>query len=127
MRLLTQNKALKFWIPGRVVPKARPRFNGSQAYLPSGYRGWKSAAYLEILNQLADCGIIELPIQKAAVEIQLVGQQKGDLDNVLGSCLDLLVQSQVIIDDRISCIPEMSIKSVLGKPIGVEIKVVSLA
>lgn len=125
MLLPTQTNVLKFWIPGRVVPKARPRFNGSQAYLPSGYRGWRSAAYLEVLSQLTN-QTKTLPIQKAAVEIQLVGQRQGDLDNVLGSCLDLLVQSQVIIDDRISCIPEMSIKSVPGEPVGVKIKVVTL-
>lgn len=109
MRLSTQNKALKFWIPGRVVPKARPRFNGSQAYLPSGYRGWKSAAYLEVLSQLTN-QIKTLPIHRAAVEMQVVGSHKGDLDNIAGSVLDVLVEAEVLIDDRLSCVSRLVIE-----------------
>jgi hypothetical protein len=48
----TQFKTLKLWLPGRVVPKARPRFHGGNISLPKNYRGWKNTAYLEIITQL---------------------------------------------------------------------------
>ena len=51
MRLSTQTSVIKFWIAGLVVPKARPRFSGGRVLLPKNYRGWRNAAYLEILGQ----------------------------------------------------------------------------
>lgn len=72
----------KFWLTGRVVPKARPRFNGGNISLPRNYRLWKNTAYLEIIDQLQSNGIFELLIQKATVEMLFIGSHRGDLDNL---------------------------------------------
>lgn len=77
-----QTKTIKFWLPGKVVPKARPRFNRGNITLPNNYRGWKNAAYLEIISQLEENGINELLIRKAEVRMQFFGSHRGDLDNL---------------------------------------------
>ena len=79
---------------------------------------WKNTAYLEIISQLSEYNIIELPIEKAAVEIQLLGKHRGDEDNIVGSYLDLIVAAKSVRDDRISCIPEIAFKHILGDSIG---------
>ena len=43
------------------------------------YRGWKNVTNLKIINQLAEYNTIEIPLQKAAVEIQLVKKHLGVL------------------------------------------------
>lgn len=122
----TQARTLKFWLPGRVVPKARPRFNGGNISLPRNYRGWKNTAYLEIIKQLGELSDIDLPIKKASVEVHLLGQLKGDADNILGSYLDLLVMANILCDDRLTCVPEVSLKSITGKSIGANIVITPL-
>jgi len=126
LRLSTQTSVIKFWIAGLVVPKARPRFSGGRVLLPKNYRGWKNAAYLEILSQLPEFSIIDLPIKKAEVEIKLVGKHRGDGDNILGSYLDVLVEAGIIQDDRLSCVPSVSLKSMAGTPLGAEIVITPL-
>lgn len=122
----TQDKTLKFWISGKVIPKARPRFHNGHAILPCNYRVWKNTAYLEIISQLSKYNIIELPIEKAAVEIQLVGKHRGDGDNIVGSYLDLIVAAEIIKDDRLSCIPEIAFKHIPGDSIGAYIIIIPL-
>lgn len=109
-------KTLKFWLPGKVIPKARPRFHSGRISLPSNYRQWKNTAYLEILNQLQQRSFKEIPIEKAAVEMQFVGAHRGDLDNLAGAVLDVLTETQVVLDDRVSCIPRLVIEH---EPVGV--------
>jgi len=95
------------WLPGKVSPKARPRVSNGQAYLPSAYREWKQSAVLEILCQLS--ARASLPLARANVEIALTGKHRGDLDNLAGGILDVLVEAQVITDDRLSCLPKLVI------------------
>ena len=118
-----QAKTLKFWLPGRVVPKARPRFNGGNISLPRNYRGWKNTAYLEIISQLEENGIKELLIGKAEVEMQFIGSHRGDLDNLAGSLLDILCETKIIKDDRVSCISRLLIEHEPGRVCGVWVKV----
>ena len=89
-------------LPGRVVPKARPRGGGGNFYLPSNYRDWKDSAIVENLAQYRGP-----QIAKAKILIELHGSHRGDADNLSGSCLDALVQSGVLTDDRLSCVPEI--------------------
>jgi Holliday junction resolvase RusA-like endonuclease len=118
-----QVKTVKFWLPGRVVPKARPRFNGGNISLPRNYRGWKNTAYLEIISQLEENGIKELLITKAEVEMQFIGSHRGDLDNLAGSVLDILCETKIIRDDRVSCISRLVIEHEPGSVCGVWVKV----
>ena len=119
----TQVKIVQFWLPGKVVPKARPRFNGGNISLPRNYRGWKNTAYLEIISQLEDNGINELLITKASVEMQFLGSHRGDLDNLAGSLLDILCETKIIKDDRVSCISRLVIEHEPGGVCGVWVKV----
>ena len=118
-----QVKTVKFWLPGRVVPKARPRFHGGKISLPRNYRGWKNTAYLEIISQLQENGIDELLITKAEVEMQFIGSHRGDLDNLAGSLLDILCETKIIRDDRVSCISRLVIEHEPGGVCGVWVKV----
>lgn len=110
-----QVKTLQLWIPGRVIPKARPRFHEGHITLPQNYRGWKNTAYLDIISQLAERTSVELPIKKAAVAIQFIGCHRGDLDNLAGAVLDLLTETKVIIDDRVSCVSRLLVEH---EPVG---------
>ena len=121
-----QSRSLKFWLPGRVVPKARPRFNGGNISLPRNYRGWKNTAYLEIISQLEDNVKSKLLIKKAAVEMQFLGSHRGDLDNLAGALLDILCETKIIKDDRVSCISRLVIEHEPGGVCGVWVKVNSL-
>jgi len=125
LHLPTQTKVLRFWLTGKLVPKARPRFNGTQAFLPSGYRGWKTSAYLEIWHQLSQHPKMQ-PIRRASVEIQLVGKHRGDLDNAAGSVLDVLVEAGVLVDDRLSCVSRLVVEHLVSTKCGVWVEVLAL-
>ena len=118
-----QVKTVKFWLPGNVVPKARPRFHGGKISLPRNYRGWKNTAYLEIISQLEENEINELLITKAEVEMQFIGSHRGDLDNLAGALLDILCETKIIKDDRVSCISRLVIEHEPGGVCGVWVKV----
>lgn len=120
---LNQIKTVKFWLPGKVVPKARPRFSGGNISLPRNYRSWKNIAYLQIISQLEDKGINELLIKKAAVEMQFLGSHRGDLDNLAGAILDVLCETKIIVDDRVSCISRLLVEHEPGGVCGVWVKV----
>ncbi len=118
-----QSRTLKFWLPGRVVPKARPRFNGGNISLPRNYRGWKNTAYLQIISQLEENRKTELLIKKASVEMQFIGSHRGDLDNLAGAVLDILCETKIVEDDRVSCISRLVIEHEPGSVCGVWVKV----
>jgi Holliday junction resolvase RusA-like endonuclease len=94
-----------FVLQGEIVPKARPRFSGGHTYLPAKYRHWKEKAIEDLKAQKK-----ELPtLSKASVTIVVHNQARGDIDNIAGAVLDALVQAGVLQDDRLSCIPELTI------------------
>ena len=105
----------KFWLTGRVVPKARPRFHGGNISLPLNYRLWKNTAHLELISQLQENGIKELLIKKAQVEMLFIGSHRGDLDNLAGAVLDILCETKIVVDDRVSCISRLVIEH---EPVG---------
>lgn len=101
---------LNFYIPGSVVPKARPRVTSNGTFLPQRYREWRNRAEVEIYCQLSEQKFLQkLPLTKAVVKVQVRGKHRGDLDNIAGSCLDALVSAGVIVDDRLSVIPRLEI------------------
>lgn len=112
-QLATKSYTLTLWLPGKVAPKARPRFNSGQAYLPQNYRGWKRDAVIEVLCQISKR--LDLPLTTAKVEVLLSGKHRGDLDNLAGSILDVLVEAGVLVDDRVNCVQSLL---VTYKPIG---------
>jgi Endodeoxyribonuclease RusA len=63
------------------------------------------------------------PIDKAEVSIAIGGKQRGDLDNIAGAILDALVQSGILIDDRISVVSKLSIEHSSKLPAGASIDI----
>ena len=105
-------------LEGRVTPKARPRFTGKTTYLPEGYRQWKDGAIAQITDQLPAHW---QPLERVTATIHLHGSHRGDLDNLAGAILDALVQAGVVVDDRLSCLPSLSIDHVPGDRAGATI------
>lgn len=106
---------IHLYIPGKVVPKARPRVTTNGTYLPSGYRTWRNQTKVEIYRQISELNLeVSLPIQKAAISISFCGKHRtnSDLDNLAGACLDALTLNGagVLQDDRLSCIPKLTIE-----------------
>lgn len=101
---------LSFWIPGSCVPKARARVTRNGTYFPKRYQEWRRLAETEILIALKPSEKALLPIQRAEVRILLQGKHRGDIDNISGSCLDALTSAQVLLDDRLSCLPRLVIE-----------------
>lgn len=106
---------IKLWIPGNVVPKARPRVTRNGTYLPKSYRAWRNHAEVEIYRQLSELNLQgKLPIQKANITCRFLGSHRrnSDLDNLAGACLDALTLkgAGVIQDDRVSCVPKLNVE-----------------
>ncbi len=118
---------LKLWIPNRIVPKARPRFHQGRAMLPLNYRRWQSKTYLYVEKLLRDRAITGLPFEKATVEIQFIGSHLGDLDNLAGAILDVMVKTNIVTDDRIRCIPKLILSHEPGDTCGAWVRVEAMA
>nr|CAD5943501.1 hypothetical protein NO713_02076 [Planktothrix pseudagardhii] len=106
---------IKLMIPGVVVPKARPRVTSNGTYLPPRYRAWRNRAEVEIYRQISEQNIThKFPLRKAAIVIRLLGNHRtnSDIDNLAGACLDALTLNGagVLIDDRLSCLPQLSVE-----------------
>jgi Holliday junction resolvase RusA-like endonuclease len=108
-----------FRLTDSIVPKARPRIGSKGAYLPERYRDWKNQAIIELTMQMRPINAIE----RCAINIEIGKVQRGDLDNIAGSILDALVQSGILLDDRISCVYRLSIEHNLSAPNGAKIEI----
>ena len=120
---VTELKTYSFTIEGAISPKPRPRFNGRQAYLPKRYRNWKQSAIDSLKSQLP---IDHQPIEKCSIFVALHGSHRGDLDNLSGSVLDALVQSEAIRDDRLQMVSQLTVKHFPGKQKFAQIEVKEL-
>ena len=100
-------------IPGRVVPKARPRFDprSSRAYTPKNYADWLDMAsqYVALAlgkPRMAGPLMVRCAMSPAGVEVAIMGTtpveykgRRGDIDNMAGSVLDALQQGAAIEND----------------------------
>lgn len=111
----------EFWLEGRVVPKARPRFNGTRAYTKGNYAAWKNDAIKNLLSLNLDS--IEVPVSLSVIA---VGFLRGDADNIVGSVMDALVQSGVLPNDTLSWVPKISLEYRKGQKgvVGVWVEIV---
>ena len=125
-------ETIRFCIPGAVVPKARPRVTSHGTYMPNRYREWRNRAEIELYRQMSRFRLNhKFPLQKAAVSLRFFGNHRtnSDLDNMAGACLDALTLNGagVLIDDRLSCLPRLSVEYVSGtKETGVWIEIIPL-
>jgi Holliday junction resolvase RusA-like endonuclease len=93
---------------GSIVPKARPRAYKGRLILPANYRNWKEIAFSQLERQ-------ELPkicINKYKIICLFTGRHHrgSDLDNLIGSILDVLVDMKIVKDDSL-----MHLESILCK------------
>lgn len=47
--------------------------------------------------------------------MQFVGSHQGDLDNLAGAVLDMLTETKIVRDDRVSCVSRLVIEH---EPVG---------
>lgn len=114
--LVVKMKKIMFFIPGSIVPKARPKVTKNGTFMPPRYRKWRLYAEGEIHRQIAKqlLGPV-LPIQRAALEVRLTGKHRmsADADNLIGSCMDALVAAGVFKNDNLTNIPEISFRMIV--------------
>lgn len=119
--------SLKLWLPGKVVPKARPRLSIHGAYLPKNYRDWRKIAESEITLQMSDWGLFPL---RSPVSIRIVLQGKHrtniDLDNAAGALLDCIVATGILVDDSIKNVSRLIVEYQPSGELGAWIEVESL-
>lgn len=121
-------KTLTLWIPGPVIPKARPRVTSNGTYLPKRYREWRLRAEGEILMQVHQMNPLpQLPIERAAVRIILRGKHRGDGDNAIGSVCDALVSAGIFSSDSLKHIPFGSWRHIPDGETGVKIQIEAMA
>lgn len=117
--IILGSSILLFKLEGKITPKARPRLGGGRAYLPDNYRRWKNDAIAQLFSQRQGLD----PISKCQIEIEIGGKQIGDCDNIAGSILDALVQSNVLVDDRLSIVCRLTIEHFPDRQPGAIIKI----
>lgn len=105
---------MKILLPGHVVPKARPRFDGKRAYTSTRYREWLDEAIIRLRNSMKLAGaesttepqrlVVHVAREHTLIELTPVhgGRPKGvrgDIDNIVGSVMDALQQAGVYGND----------------------------
>jgi len=85
--------------------------------MPPKYVEWKREVAPILLAQ-AKGQNIAIPISDPChIEILLASpSRRGDLDNWCGSVFDALVQSQILIDDNLGVLPELTARWKRGVP-----------
>ena len=109
---------MNYQLTGKITPKARPRLGRGGVHLPSNYRDWKADAIAQLLTQSRPLE----PMARAEVSIGIGGKQRGDLDNIAGAILDALVQSHILLDDRISVVSKLTVEHFPKLPPGANIE-----
>ena len=101
---------LQFVLKGLVVPKARPKFNQGQAYLPENYRIWQEKAIIELIEQKQKT-TMKYPI-KTSIKLHITykGHANADADNIAGAIMDVLQQAKIIQNDNLKYIQELKLE-----------------
>ena len=88
-----------------LFSKARPRVTSKGAFMPKAYRDNQRELLAKVKVQY-DGPPLKGPLR---VEMELHGEGRADIDNVVGAFFDT-VNKVLWEDDRISIIPELSVK-----------------
>lgn len=94
-------------LDGPIVPKARARVTQNGAYHPPEYSQWKTQAILKLGSQYDGPSL-----SGVSIDITLNGKhsRRGDLDNIIGSLLDALVQAHILKNDNLTCVTSLNAK-----------------
>lgn len=111
-------RQIEIWLPGRGVGKGRPRFSrNGKVHTSDRYGKWKREA-IKYLQSTYPGLKIDPPVQ---VDCYFVNFLSSDADNLIGSVLDALVQSEILENDSSSYVVGCSGEFVkIGKPRGLE-------
>jgi Holliday junction resolvase RusA-like endonuclease len=103
---------IRFTLSGPVVPKARARVTRNGTYLPRRYREWKEAAVNLLIIQARELELTATIHEGAAVSILLKGKypKRGDLDNIAGAILDVLVDAGILLDDAVRVVSRLNVE-----------------
>lgn len=87
-----------------LFSKARPRVTGRGVFMPAAYRNNQKELLAKVKEQY-DGPPLQGPLR---VEMELHGEGRADIDNVVGAFFDT-VNKVLWVDDRISIISELSV------------------
>jgi Holliday junction resolvase RusA-like endonuclease len=88
-----------------LFSKARPRVTSKGTFMPKAYKDNQRELLAKVKEQY-DGPPLKGPLR---VEMELHGEGRADIDNVVGAFFDT-VNKVLWEDDRISIIPELSVK-----------------
>ena len=88
-----------------LFSKARPRVTKHGTFMPVAYKK-NQKELLEKIKEQYDGPPLEGPLR---VEVDLYGEGRADIDNVIGALFDT-ANKVLWTDDRISIIPELSVR-----------------
>ena len=88
-----------------LFSKARPRVTARGTFMPKAYKDNQRELLAKVKEQY-DGPPLQGPLR---VEMELHGEGRADIDNVVGAFFDT-VNKVLWEDDRISIIPELSVK-----------------
>lgn len=90
----------------QLFSKARPRVTKTgRAFMPAAYRDNQKQLLVKIKEQYSGPPL-EGPLR---VEVELHGEGRGDIDNIIGALFDT-ANKVLWTDDRVSIIPELSVR-----------------
>jgi len=88
-----------------LFSKARPRVTSRGTFMPAAYKKNQKELLAKVKEQY-DGPPLEGPLR---VEMELYGEGRADIDNVVGAFFDT-VNKVLWVDDRISIISELSVR-----------------
>ena len=88
-----------------LFSKARPRVTSRGTFMPASYKKNQKELLAKVQEQY-DGPPLEGPLR---VEMELYGEGRADIDNVVGAFFDT-VNKVLWVDDRISIISELSVR-----------------
>lgn len=106
--------SLKLVVKGAVPSKKNSRNifvrNGKIINTPSKrYKEWHNSVALPLALQFKNCTVIDYPISINIV-LYYGTKHRHDLDNALGSLMDLLVDVGILVDDDVNHVSQIAIQ-----------------
>ena len=93
-----------------LFSKARPRVTAKGTFMPKAYKDNQRELLAKVKEQY-DGPPLKGPLR---VEMELFGEGRADIDNIVGAFFDT-VNKVLWEDDRVSVIPELSVKWIKAK------------
>lgn len=89
-----------------LFSKARPRVTSRGTFMPKAYKDNQKEMRRQLEEQWGDRPALEGPLR---LEIELYGEGRGDIDNMIGAFFDT-ANKLLWVDDRVSIITAVSVQ-----------------